>query len=260
GGRAAGRGGRVAQGRVGRGNVAEGAGLIGRPIEDVAGMREAARVLVGRGARAALVKGGHLPHRPIDVLAVGTDVHDLDAARIPSGPTHGTGCTLSAGIAAALAGGADLLAAVMRARRFVHRALAAAPRIGGGGGPLDPRVTSGCRGMVDNPAGDSEAFRMADGSLAPSLLLAMPQLRDPNFSRAVVLLCEHGPDGAVGFVVNRPTDIRAANAVALDPPPQRDSGLRLWTGGPVETNRGFLLLGNGPGSDGQHGYGGGIYP
>src|SRR5215468_10532555 len=110
-------------------NLAEAAALIGRPIEDVADMREAARVLVGRGARAALVKGGHLPHRPIDVLAVGTDVHDLDAARIPSGPTHGTGCTLSAGIAAALAGGADLLAAVMRARRFVHRALAAAPRI-----------------------------------------------------------------------------------------------------------------------------------
>ena len=55
-----------------------------------------------------------------------------------------------------------------------------------------------------------------DDSLAPSLLLAMPQLRDPNFSRTVVLLCEHGRDGAVGFVVNRPTDIRAANAVALD--------------------------------------------
>ena len=85
-----------------------------------------------------------------------------------------------------------------------------------------------------------------DDFLAPSLLLAMPQLRDPNFSRTVVLLCEHGPDGAVGFVVNRPTEIRAANAVALDPPPKRDSGLRLWTGGPVETNRGFLLLGNDP--------------
>src|SRR5262249_21597979 len=95
--------------------------------------------------------------------------------------------------------------------------------------------------------------------LAPSLLLAMPQLRDPNFSRAVVLLCEHGPEGAVGFVVNRPTDIRAANAVALDPPPRRDSGLRLWTGGPVETNRGFLLLGNDPGADGSQRIGDGFY-
>src|SRR5262249_36439400 len=113
--------------------------------------------------------------------------------------------------------------------------------------------------MVDKPAGDSEAFRMADGSLAPSLLLAMPQPRDPNFSRAAGLLCEDGPDGAVGFVVNRPTDIRAANAVALDPPPQRDSGLRLWTGGPVETNRGFLLLGNDPGSDGSQRIGEGFY-
>jgi len=123
-------------------NLAEAAALTGRPVEDVGGMKEAARVLVGHGARAALVKGGHLPDRPIDVLAVGTDVHELDGARIPSGPTHGTGCTLSAGIAAALAGGADLLAAVTRARRFVHRAIAAAPRIGGGSRPLDHRVTS----------------------------------------------------------------------------------------------------------------------
>jgi putative transcriptional regulator len=98
-----------------------------------------------------------------------------------------------------------------------------------------------------------------DETLAPSLLLAMPQLRDPNFTRTVVLLCEHGPDGAVGFVVNRPTDIRAANAVALDPPPKRDSGLRLWTGGPVETNRGFLLLGNDPGVEQSQRVGDGFY-
>ena len=87
----------------------------------------------------------------------------------------------------------------------------------------------------------------------------MPQLRDPNFSRTVVLLCEHGPEGAVGFVVNRPTDIRAANAVALDPPPKRDSGLRLWTGGPVETNRGFLLLGNDPDVEQSQRVGDGFY-
>jgi putative transcriptional regulator len=83
--------------------------------------------------------------------------------------------------------------------------------------------------------------------LAPTLLLAMPQLRDPNFTRAVVLLCEHGQEGALGFVLNRPTDVRAASAVALDPPPRCDSGMLLWTGGPVETQRGFLLLGDDPG-------------
>jgi putative transcriptional regulator len=89
----------------------------------------------------------------------------------------------------------------------------------------------------------------SDGSLAPTLLLAMPQLRDPNFSRSVVLLCEHGRQGALGFVVNRPTDMRAAEAVVLEPPAQGDSGLLLWTGGPVEPQRGFLLLGDDPGAD-----------
>ncbi len=123
-------------------NLAEATALTGRPVEDVAGMREAAQALVDLGATAALVKGGHLPDRPIDVLLVAGSIHELDAARVPSGPTHGTGCTLSAAIAAALAGGEDLVAAVARARRFVHRGLAAAPAIGGGRRPLDHRVSS----------------------------------------------------------------------------------------------------------------------
>lgn len=90
-----------------------------------------------------------------------------------------------------------------------------------------------------------------NASVAPSLLLAMPQLQDPNFARSVVLLCEYGPEGAMGFVVNRPTGLRAAEAVSLDPPAQGDSGLELWTGGPVETHRGFLLLGNDPDIEGS---------
>src|SRR5881396_1714743 len=65
-------------------------------------------------------------------------------------------------------------------------------------------------------------------SFAPTLLLAMPQLRDPNFVRSVVLLCEHGAQGALGFVVNRPTEVRAVDAVVLDPPASGDSGLMLW--------------------------------
>jgi putative transcriptional regulator len=100
---------------------------------------------------------------------------------------------------------------------------------------------------------------MGDGTLTPSLLLAMPQLRDPNFTRTVVLLCEHGPEGALGFVVNRPTEVHAAQAVALDPPPVRDSGLRLWTGGPVETSRGFLLLGEDPDVEQSQRVGDGFY-
>ena len=82
--------------------------------------------------------------------------------------------------------------------------------------------------------------RMPQGdSFAPTLLIAMPQLQDKNFTRSVILLCEHSGNGAIGFVVNRPTDLRAAQAVALDPPVQGDSGLMLWSGGPVEPQRGF---------------------
>ena len=84
-------------------------------------------------------------------------------------------------------------------------------------------------------------------SFAPTLLIAMPQLQDKNFARSVILLCEHSGNGAIGFVVNRPTELRAAQAVALEPPVQGDSGLMLWSGGPVEPQRGFLLLGDDPG-------------
>lgn len=84
-------------------------------------------------------------------------------------------------------------------------------------------------------------------SLAPSLLLSMPQLQDPNFARSVVLLCEHAPDGAFGLVLNRPTDVAAAIAVRLEPPVTAGNGIRLWLGGPVEPERGWILAGDEPG-------------
>jgi len=83
-------------------------------------------------------------------------------------------------------------------------------------------------------------------SLAPALLLSMPQLVDPNFARAVVLLCEHGAEGAFGLVLNRPSDATAAEAVSLVPPPSHDTGVRLWVGGPVEPQRGWILLADEP--------------
>jgi putative transcriptional regulator len=78
--------------------------------------------------------------------------------------------------------------------------------------------------------------------LAPVLLLAMPQLADPNFRRTVVLLCEYSSDGAWGLVLNRPTGKRAAGVVDFAPPVVSDSGIEVWTGGPVEPQRGCLLL------------------
>jgi putative transcriptional regulator len=81
-------------------------------------------------------------------------------------------------------------------------------------------------------------------SLAPTLLVAMPQLQDPNFSKSVVLLCEHREEGAMGLVINRCTDTRAATIVQLDPPlaNEAESGLPVWIGGPVDPARGWLLL------------------
>jgi len=84
------------------------------------------------------------------------------------------------------------------------------------------------------------------GSVAPALLLSMPQLSDPNFRRTVVLLCQHSEDGAWGLVLNRPTGRSAAMVVELTPPVAADNGLELWIGGPVEAQRGCILLGEEP--------------
>ena len=83
-------------------------------------------------------------------------------------------------------------------------------------------------------------------SVSPALLLSMPQLDDPNFKRTVVLLCQHSLEGAWGLVLNRPTGQRAAEVVQLDPPLAADSGLDIWVGGPVDPNRGCILLGEDP--------------
>ena len=86
-------------------------------------------------------------------------------------------------------------------------------------------------------------------SVAPSLLVSMPQLNDPNFHRSVILLCEHGEDGAFGLVLNRPTETPASEFVRLTPPVPDTSGLELWIGGPVEPERGWILMGTQPSDD-----------
>jgi putative transcriptional regulator len=80
----------------------------------------------------------------------------------------------------------------------------------------------------------------------PTLLLSMPQLQDPNFARTVVLLCDFVPDGAFGLVLNRPTDMPASSMVKLDPPLVGGNDLPLCIGGPVEPERGWILLGEVP--------------
>src|SRR6266566_1158137 len=101
--------------------------------------REAEQLLARRLVPlAALVKGGHLTGPVlVDVLVTADDVRRYTRPRIDTTSTHGTGCTLSAAVAAGLAQGRPLVRAVEDALDFVHRALAAAPGLGGGHGPLN---------------------------------------------------------------------------------------------------------------------------
>jgi putative transcriptional regulator len=89
---------------------------------------------------------------------------------------------------------------------------------------------------------------MAD-TFTTALLLSMPQLQDPNFARTVVLLCEFNPDGAFGLVLNRPTNVAASEMVRLEPPVVAGNDMLLWIGGPVEPQRGWILLGSEPHAD-----------
>lgn len=119
-------------------NLPEAEILTGRGIDSVAAMHEAAEALLALGCRAVLLKGGHLAGDTVhDVLATGAGHRVWSHARIESRHTHGTGCTLASAIAVGLAQGLSVEAAVERAREYVRRAIAAAPGIGKGHGPLD---------------------------------------------------------------------------------------------------------------------------
>lgn len=120
-------------------NLEEAFHLTGVRAGSIAEMRDAAKALCGLGARAALVKGGHLPdgEDPVDVLYAGGVFHEFHALRIRTRHTHGTGCTYSAAIAAGLASGRDLETAVQEAKDFVTRAIATNPGLGRGAGPLN---------------------------------------------------------------------------------------------------------------------------
>jgi|SRR5579862_1024234 len=96
-------------------------------------------------------------------------------------------------------------------------------------------------------------------SLAPALLLSMPQLTDPNFARTVVLLCEHAPEGAFGLIVNRPSELQASEAVNMEPPLASPNDLPLLIGGPVEPQRGWILTAQPPDGVDYQGLGAGLY-
>jgi hydroxymethylpyrimidine/phosphomethylpyrimidine kinase len=106
-------------------NLAEAAALTGLTVETLDDVRAAAAALRRVGAAAVLIKGGHLPGDPIDLLHDGDDVRTFAGPRMAAGPLHGTGCVLSSALACALAGGATLAAAVGAAKAYLSTKLAA---------------------------------------------------------------------------------------------------------------------------------------
>jgi hydroxymethylpyrimidine/phosphomethylpyrimidine kinase len=119
-------------------NLPEAATLSGLEVEGREDMRRAADVILTAGARAVLVKGGHLDLGEAADLFVDGEVEEwLIARRVDTPHTHGTGCTLSAAITAHLARGATLLEAVDAGKRFVTEAILQALPLGHGIGPVD---------------------------------------------------------------------------------------------------------------------------
>jgi hydroxymethylpyrimidine/phosphomethylpyrimidine kinase len=120
-------------------NAPEAARFTGLAIETAGDLARAGEALLRAGARAVLVKGGHVAGATVtDVLVDETGVECFQATRIESKNTHGTGCTLASGIAAGLAQGLPLRQAVIRARSFVQEAICAGLPLGRGTGPVNP--------------------------------------------------------------------------------------------------------------------------
>lgn len=118
-------------------NLPEAEALAGRTVRGVEDMRRAAEAIAALGARAVLVKGGHMEASATDVLLAGGQWFEFPGQRVDSPHTHGTGCTLSAAVAALLARGLALPEAVGAAKRFIAEAIRTAPGLGRGSGPVN---------------------------------------------------------------------------------------------------------------------------
>jgi hydroxymethylpyrimidine/phosphomethylpyrimidine kinase len=117
-------------------NVAEAEVLTGVTIKEVSDMEAAARKLVEMGAKAVIVKGGHM-EKAIDVVFDGKDMHQLSGDKVKLENTHGTGCTFASALAAQLAAGRGLVEAATLAKAYVMKAIEKAYPVGKGRLPLD---------------------------------------------------------------------------------------------------------------------------
>jgi hydroxymethylpyrimidine/phosphomethylpyrimidine kinase len=135
-------------------NVPEAEVLTGMTIKDVADMEVAARKIVEMGARAVIVKGGHMD-RAVDVLFDANEMVQLGGERVKADSTHGTGCTFASALTAQLAAGRGLLEAATLAKAYVMKAIEKGYPIGKGRIPLDHfyrhRIEPPARGIHEVP-------------------------------------------------------------------------------------------------------------
>jgi len=117
-------------------NIPEAEELTGMQLLTSAEIKEAAKRIVKMGARTVVIKGGHLKGPAIDLFYDGKKFTALNAARIRTKNTHGTGCTFSAAIAAYLARGETVEIAVVGAKKFITAAIKASFSIGSGHSPV----------------------------------------------------------------------------------------------------------------------------
>ena len=113
-------------------NLEEAARLTGRAVEDIEGMKQAARGIHASGARGVLITGGHLAGSAVDVGFDGRDLALFDAPRVEAPPVHGLGCALSTAVACGLARGLPLFDAIEEAKRYVSHLLTRWLRVGKG--------------------------------------------------------------------------------------------------------------------------------
>ena len=119
-------------------NAPEAEALTGLAVATTDDLRRAGEALLQAGAKAVLMKGGHVPgERVVDLLLTADGETAFEGERIETRHTHGTGCTLASACATGLAQGLPLVAAAARAWDYVHEAMLRAPGFGAGHGPLD---------------------------------------------------------------------------------------------------------------------------
>jgi len=119
-------------------NAPEAEALTGVAVVDLDSQRRAAEALLALGAKAVLLKGGHIPGKQVvDLLATADGETLLEGPRLDTPHTHGTGCTLASACATGLAQGLPLPEAVARAWAYTAEAIRRAPGFGQGAGPLD---------------------------------------------------------------------------------------------------------------------------